>query len=112
MLMSLVASIARLPMYRFLVRKKVPKVLAIVSIMLLMMVMPWLIVFFIFYQLQPLIYDFDLIKQNILNHINAISTWLSDKIFLSTADQAKILKNKAKIFWILQVVFWKMPSVL
>ncbi len=98
LLMALVASIALMPIYRFLARRKVPKIINIISIMLLMIILLGLIVFFISTQLKPLINDFDFIKQNILNHMNVLSNWLSDKTSYSTAEQTEILKQQTNTF--------------
>lgn len=97
-LMALVASIALLPFYRFLIRKKVPNSISIFLTILLMTILLALIVFFITSQLKPLINNFTAIKQNITNHINAISSWFSNKTGISSARQAEIINNQANKF--------------
>jgi len=98
MLMGLVAAIALLPIYRFFVRGKIPDTISIFLTMLLMVIVLMLIVFFITLQLQPLIYNFSIIKLNILNHINVISNWLSDKIGISIVQQTEIVKQQTNNF--------------
>jgi len=98
MLMSLVASIALLPVYRFLVRKKIPVSISIFITMLFMLVILASIVFFISTQLKPLFYNFAEIKANIINHINVISNWLGEKTGFSTVQQTELVKKQTNNF--------------
>jgi len=98
MLMALVASIALLPVYRFLVRKKIPNSISILLTMLLMIIVLGLIVFFISAQLKPLIYNFSSIKLNIINHISVISNWFNTKTGISTAQQTDMIKQQINNF--------------
>jgi len=98
MLMALVASIALLPVYRFLVRKRIPNGISIFLTMLLMIIVLSLIVFFISSQLKPLINNFSVIKLNVINHINVISNWLSNKTGISTIQQTQLIKQQTNNF--------------
>ena len=98
MLMALVSSIALLPVYRFLVRKKIPNSISIFLTMLLMIIVLTLIIYFISSQLKPLIYNFAIIKLNILNHINVVSIWLSNKTGISNTQQTEIFKQQTNNF--------------
>jgi len=98
MLMALVASIALLPIYRFLVRKKIPNGISIFLTIFLMTILLALIAFFISSQIKPLIYNFSDIKLNILNHINVLSEWLNNKMSISTAQQTEIFKQQTNNF--------------
>jgi len=98
MLMALIAALALLPVYRFLVRKKIPNGISIFLTMLIMIVILALIVFFISSQLKPLINNFSTIKLNVINHINVISNWFSNKTGVSTAQQTKILEQQTNNF--------------
>ncbi|MEO6316319.1 MAG: AI-2E family transporter, partial [Chitinophagaceae bacterium] len=97
-LLALVAAIALLPVYRFLVRKKMPATISIFLTILLMTILLALIVFLITSQLKPLINNFDVIKQNISNHIDAISIWFSNRTAISTTRQAEIINQQADRF--------------
>ncbi len=97
-LMALVASIALLPVFRFLIRKKIPNSISIFLTILLMSIILSLIVFFITLQLKPLINNFEIIKQNISNHINVISNWFSNKTAVSITQQAEIVNQQANKF--------------
>ena len=94
MLMALVASIALLPIYRYLVRKKIPKNISIILSMLLMMTTLTLIIVFISMQLKPLISNYGAIKLNIVNHVNDISNWVSSTTSISTSEQTEIIKQQ------------------
>jgi len=97
-LMALVASIALLPVFRFLIRKKIPNSISIFLTILLMSIILSLIVFFITLQLKPLINNFEIIKKNISNHINVISNWFSNKTAVSITQQAEIVNQQANKF--------------
>ncbi|MEP7320412.1 MAG: AI-2E family transporter [Saprospiraceae bacterium] len=94
-LMALVASIVLLPVYRFFFRNKVPNSISIFLTIILMTIVLALIVFFITSQLKPLVNNFTTIKQNITNHINAISSWFSTKTSISIAQQGEIINQQA-----------------
>ena len=98
MLMAFVASIALLPLYRFLIRKKVPNSISIFLTILFMIIILALIVFFISLQLKPLLNNFTIIKQNITNHINALSNWFSNKTAISITRQAGIINQQTDKF--------------
>lgn len=98
MLMALVASIALLPVYRFLIRKKIPNSISIFLTIMVLAILLGVIVFFISLQLKPLINNFDIIKQNITNHINAISKWFSNTTGISTTKQAEIFNQQTDKF--------------
>ena len=97
-LLAVVASIALLPIYRFLVRKKIPKSISIFLSILLMTILLGLIILLISSQLKPLINNFNVIKQNITNHINLISHWISTSTSISMATQAEILNQQTNKF--------------
>lgn len=96
LLMAFFMSIVLLPVYRFLVRKKFPRVIAIFLALLLMIIIIAGIMFFIMMQTKPVIDDFATIKQNILNHINSLSAWFSQKTNISAAQQSKFANEQSK----------------
>lgn len=96
--LALVAVIALLPIYRFLIRIKLPKSNSIFLTILLKVILLALIVFSIISRLKPLINNFAIMKQNITNYINVISNWFSNKIAISMARQSDIINQQANIF--------------
>ena len=98
LLMAFITGIVLLPIYRFLKRNKIPEFLAIFLSILLMIVVISFIIFFIASQVTPLINDFAQTKENIINHINAISAWFSEKTSISTTQQAKFIDKQTNKF--------------
>ena len=96
LLMAFFMSIVLLPVYRFLVSKKFPKVLSIFLALLLMIIIIGGIMFFISMQIRPVIDDFETIKQNISNHINSFSEWFSNKTNISTEQQSKFIGEQSQ----------------
>ena len=98
LLMAFFASLVLLPVYRFLKRKKIPESIAIFLSILLMIVVICLILFFIISQVKPLVNDFDQIKENVLTHINTISTWFSNRTSISTTQQTIFVDSQTRKF--------------
>lgn len=96
LLMAFFVSIVLLPVYRFLVGKKLPKALAITLALLLMIIVLGIIIFFITTQVKPVVNDFATIKQNILGHINTFSAWFSEKTNISTEQQSKFVGEQTQ----------------
>jgi predicted PurR-regulated permease PerM len=89
-------SIVLLPVYRFLVRKKMPKTVAIFLSLLLMIIVTSAIMFFVIMQTKPVLNDFPIIKQNIAKHINELSTWFSKKTHISTTQQSQFINDQSQ----------------
>ncbi|MEO8710707.1 MAG: AI-2E family transporter [Parafilimonas sp.] len=96
MLMAFFVSIVLLPVYNFLTKRKFPRVLAIFLALLLMIVVMSLIIFFIVIQTQPVIDNFSTIKENISNHINALSKWISRSMNVSIKEQTTFLNQQSQ----------------
>jgi len=92
---SFFVSIVLLPVYRFLVKIKLPRVLAIFLSLLLMIIVVGLIIFFISTQIKPVIDNFPEIKQNITKHINNLSAWFSKQTNVSTREQTAFINNQS-----------------
>lgn len=98
LLMAFIASLVLLPVYRFLKRNKMPEFIAIFLSILLMLIVISFIIFFISSQVEPMINNFAQIKENITNHINAMSQWVSEKTSISTREQAGFIDKQTKKF--------------
>lgn len=98
LLMAFIASLVLLPVYRFFKRNKMPESIAIFLSILLMILVICLIIFFIISQVKPLVNNFEQIKENILNHINSISTWFSKKTSISITQQTAFVDSQTKKF--------------
>lgn len=98
LLMAFVVSLVLLPVYRFLRRKKIPESIAIILSILLMLIVVSLIIFFIIAQVKPLVDNFDQIKQNVVNHLNSLSTWFRNKTSISTIQQTAFVDDQIRKF--------------
>lgn len=96
MLMAFFISIVLLPVYNFLVKRKFPRVLAISLALLLMIIVMCLIIFFIIMQTKPVIDNFSTIKQNISNHINSLSKWISNAMNISLKEQTTFINQQSQ----------------
>lgn len=95
---AFIVSIVLLPVYRFLIRKKLPDFIAILLSVLLMLVVISLIVFFISSQVKPLMNNFPQIKENIGNHTRSVSEWFAKKTSISLTQQTAFIDKQGKKF--------------
>lgn len=98
-LMAFFVSIMLLPVYRFLRKKKVPEILAIVLPILLVAIFLAVIVWFFSAQVSRLVADFPSIQKNVSMHLTSLSDWINQKTNFSTQEQVKFLKEQSnKLF--------------
>lgn len=88
-------SIMLLPVYRFLRRKKVPEVLAILLPILLVAIFIAIIIWFFSAQISRLVADFPSIQKNVSIHLTTLSDWINQKTNFSTQEQVKFLKEQS-----------------
>lgn len=94
-LMAFFISIMLLPIYRFLKRKKVPETLSIVLPILLVAIFVALIVWFFSNQIGILVKDFPQIKNNVTQHINSLSNWISRITNYNSSEQKAFIQDKS-----------------
>ncbi|SKB33817.1 AI-2E family transporter [Daejeonella lutea] len=94
-LMAFFVSIMLLPVYRFLRRKKVPEVLAILLPILLVAIFIAGIIWFFSSQISRLVADFPSIQKNVSIHLSSLSDWINQKTNFSTQEQVKFLKDQS-----------------
>jgi len=95
LLMAFFISIMLLPIYRFLRRKKVPESLSIILPIILVALFIGLIIWFFSNQIGILIKDFPQIKNNISQHINALSDWISRIAHYEVKEQKAFIQDKS-----------------
>lgn len=95
LLTAVYISIVLLPVYRFLVKYKIPNVLAIALSVLMLFIGVGLIIWFFSAQLSGLISDFPQIKENVMLHINSLSEWINSKAHFSTEKQMKVFNEQS-----------------
>ncbi|MDN3588679.1 AI-2E family transporter [Pedobacter aquatilis] len=94
-LMAFFISIMLLPVYRFLKKKKVPESLAIILPILLVALFVGLIIWFFSNQIGILVKDFPQIKENVNQHINSLSNWISRISKYDTNQQKAFIQDKS-----------------
>jgi predicted PurR-regulated permease PerM len=94
-LMAFFLSIVLLPTYRFLRKKKIPEVLAILLPILLGAVFIGSVIWFFSNQISVLVADFPQIQRNISYHLNNLSYWINSKTDFSTQEQIKFLNEQS-----------------
>src|SRR4051794_26857815 len=72
-------AIMLLPVYRFLIRRKIPESLAIFLSILLLIVIIGLLVWFFSSQISQLVSDFPQIKKNVGLHLASLINWIDTK---------------------------------
>jgi predicted PurR-regulated permease PerM len=87
-------AIMLLPVYRFLIRRKIPEGLAIFLSILLLIVIIGLLVWFFSSQISQLISDFPQIKKNVQAHLASLSHWIDSKTHFSTAKQVALINEQ------------------
>lgn len=93
-IMAFFVSIVLLPVYRFLIRKRMPEMVAITLPILLLAILLGGIVWFFSAQVTSLANDFPRIRNNVNIHLTSLSNWISSISHISTKDQlAFITKN-------------------
>lgn len=98
-LVSFFVTIMLLPVYRFLIRKKFPEVLAIVLPIMIVAIFIGLIIWFFSSQISRLVADFPSIQKNVSIHLTTLSDWINQKTHFSTQEQVKFLKEQSnKLF--------------
>ncbi len=94
-LMAFFVSIMLLPVHRFLRKKKVPEVLAILLPILLLAMFMGVIIWFFSAQISRLVADLPSIQKNVGIHLTSLSDWINQKTNFSTQEQVKFLKDQS-----------------
>jgi predicted PurR-regulated permease PerM len=95
LVMAFFISIVLLPVYRFLRRKKLNEIFAIILTLLLLVIMVALLIWFFTAQIGRLIADFPQIKQNVTVHLQSLSEWINTKTNFSTEKQLALINEQS-----------------
>lgn len=96
LLLAFFMAIVLLPVYRFLVRKKVPEVVAVVLSILLVLLIVVGVGWFFSAQVGRLLADFPQIKANVKVHLTNLSAWINQKTQFSTARQVELINEQSE----------------
>jgi predicted PurR-regulated permease PerM len=94
-IMAFFVSILLLPIYRFLIKRKLPETLAIIMPILVVLVFVAGLVWFFSAQFGFLAADFPQIQNNVNKHLNTLSEWISGFTPFSVKEQLKIIDDKS-----------------
>ncbi|MCJ8164517.1 AI-2E family transporter [Pontibacter sp. E15-1] len=93
--MAFFLSIMLLPIFRFLIKRRLPEMLAIgISLLVLIVAVSGILWFFSF-QIANLVSDFPTIQKNVMTHLHALSAWIEDISPLSTEEQTSFLSEQS-----------------
>lgn len=94
-MMAFFISIMLLPIYRFLIKYKIPESIAIILPILIVLIIISGIVWFFTAQIGILVDDFPQIKQNVANHLQSLKQWVSGFSGVDINKQETFLKTKS-----------------
>ena len=94
LIMAFFVSIVLLPVYRFLIKNKLPESIAILLSILLMIASGIVVIWFFSAQISKLLADFPAIRQTILRHLHDISNWLVERTHYSTQQQLQFFHDQ------------------
>lgn len=95
LLTALYISLVLLPVYRFLRKRKIPEALSIGLALLLLFISVAAIIWFFSAQIGSLVNDLPQIKENVMLHLNSLSSWINEKVNFSTDKQLKLLNEQS-----------------
>lgn len=91
--MAFFISLVLLPVFRFLMKYRVPEALAIVIPILLLALFLAGIIWFFSAQIGALVEDFPQIKKNVNTHLHSLSEWVSSVSHISTKEQVEFISK-------------------
>lgn len=94
LLLAFFISLLLLPIMRWMVARKVPEVLAISLCILLLLIVVGGIATFLSLQMAHFLSDFDTIKENLSQHWNKLSAWISARTHISVSQQMAMIKKQ------------------
>ncbi len=96
LLMAFIISLVLLPVYRFLVGKRLPGGLAITLCLLVLIVITGMVVWFFSSQISSLLDDLPTIRQNVTKHLSSLSDWITTQTNYSVDQQLKFINEQSR----------------
>lgn len=96
LLLAFFIALVLLPVFRFLTRRRVPEILAVVCCLLLVVAVAVGVIWFFSSQVSRLIADFPQIKTNVQVHLSSLSAWINQKTQFSTERQLELLNEQSE----------------
>lgn len=95
LLTAIYLSIVLLPAYRFFRKRKFPETISIGLALLLLFIGVGFIIWFFSSQISGLIVALPQIKENVMLHLNSLSSWINAKANFSTDKQLQLLNEQS-----------------
>lgn len=95
LLMAFFISLVLLPLYRFLVKWRIPENLAIALCILVLTLLVSSIIWFFYDQVGALLADLPTIRENVTKHLTDLSAWITARTQYSTAQQLDFINEQS-----------------
>lgn len=95
LVMAFFIAIVLQPLFRFLRNRRLPEVLSIALSLLALVILVGLLVWFFSAQISRLVADFPQIKENVMLHLNSLSSWINAKTNFSTKNQLDLINEQS-----------------
>ncbi len=95
LLMAFFISLVLLPLYRFLVKWRLPESLAIALCILVLTSLVSLVIWFFYDQVAALLADLPTIRENVTKHLTNLSAWITARTQYSTAQQLEFINEQS-----------------
>ncbi len=95
-LLAFFLTILLYPLFKWLIGKKVPEMLAIAIVLLVLLTVMALFVWFISTNISRLIADFPTLKANVTIHLENLSNWINRKTNFSTQRQLQLINQQSE----------------
>ena len=96
LLLSFFVTILLYPLFRWLRRRKIPEMIAIVVSLLVLLTFMALLVWFVSAQVSRLIDDFPTLRSNVSAHLHRLSDWINVKTNFSTEKQLALINEQSE----------------
>lgn len=94
LLMAFFFSLLLLPVFRWLHKRGIPEIFAIILSIVALALFIAGVMFFLSYQVAKLVSDIDRIQENLTVHWNNISDWVNAKLHFTADQQLKAIKSQ------------------
>ncbi len=96
LLLAAFISVLLLPLMRWLIAHRVPEIIAITLSIAVLIIVVAGIGTFLSWQIAGFLSDVESIKENLLQHWNKLSSWITAQTHLTVNEQMTVIKNQGK----------------
>ena len=95
LVMAFFIAIVLQPFYRFLRNRRMPEVLSIALSLLVLVIFVGILIWFFSAQVGRVVADFPQIRENVMLHLNSLSSWINAKTNFSTKNQLDLINEQS-----------------